>query len=274
MQTVATCSCAIVDAMACKACMQTAPPAWLCPQGAAALVGRRASTVQAAADAAADGANFVLLAGPAGRLPDASLLEAARSAQRSGSAIPVIAGCGGAETGAVSADSAVAQAVQALLGSKVDGLALGLGQLALAASAVCGEPPAGAAGQAEVLLQVKQLCMCDASFGCIQTITLFVICSYSSCYTCTRKLQPCSAPARWRVWFWICGCKDGRLFCAAGPGWQAGGVRGRRARLRHVSCQQQRHSAAAVRVAGGFAGRRERSAAAGEPPGWGQPSRG
>ncbi|WIA37083.1 hypothetical protein OEZ86_014055 [Tetradesmus obliquus] len=58
------------------------------------LLGQMVSSAEAAVAAAADGASFVLLQGADGGLPQASDLTAARSQQRSGNAIPVIAAAG------------------------------------------------------------------------------------------------------------------------------------------------------------------------------------
>jgi hypothetical protein len=93
--------------------------------GGAALVGQIASDAAGAAAAAADGANFILLRGSSGGLPDAPELEAARLGQRSGSAIPVIAA---AEAGA---DPGPAVG----LARAADGFGLPLGGLVAAAAA-------------------------------------------------------------------------------------------------------------------------------------------
>lgn len=96
------------------------------------LVGRRVSTAEAAATAAADGANFVVLCFPSDELPDAPLLEAARSTQRSGNAIPVIAGFGSGPE--IRADEASLSTLPQLFASRVDGLSLPLQQAQQAAS--------------------------------------------------------------------------------------------------------------------------------------------
>ncbi|KAI8475898.1 MAG: hypothetical protein J3K34DRAFT_517060 [Monoraphidium minutum] len=113
-------------------------------QGGAALVGQVAPDASAAAAAAADGANFVLLRGARGGLPAAAELDAAKAGQRSGAAIPVIA----------SAEAGGGAAAGAALAERADGFALPLGELAAAAAGVAGGgAPASVEAAVGTLLQ-------------------------------------------------------------------------------------------------------------------------
>ncbi|KAF8065743.1 hypothetical protein HT031_002803 [Scenedesmus sp. PABB004] len=95
----------------------------------AMLLGQLVPGADAAVAAAADGANFVLLQAADGSLPGAEELSSARSRQRSGNAIPVIAA---AAPGA--AIDALQQALPRLAGP-ADGFCLPLGLLQPAAAA-------------------------------------------------------------------------------------------------------------------------------------------
>ncbi|GLC54198.1 hypothetical protein PLESTB_000834000 [Pleodorina starrii] len=79
-----------------------------------ALVGRVVSDESAAVTAAADGANLLLVTGPGGVAPSAAVLEASKSGQRSGNAIPLLLGVRAAGGGGV----------EAALEAEFDGLAV------------------------------------------------------------------------------------------------------------------------------------------------------
>ncbi|GIL45252.1 hypothetical protein Vafri_2543 [Volvox africanus] len=84
-----------------------------------ALVGRVVSDEGAAITAAADGANLVFVTGPQGASPSPAVLEASKSGQRSGNAIPLLmsvrlAGSGGVEEALEADIDGVAVAPEAL----------------------------------------------------------------------------------------------------------------------------------------------------------------
>ncbi|KAL4458908.1 hypothetical protein ABPG75_013773 [Micractinium tetrahymenae] len=111
-----------------------------------ALVGRAVGAAEEAAEAAADGANFVVLAHPAGgAAPTGAEVAAARTQQRSSASIPVLAA---AAAGAGSGELA------ALLQAGVDGLMLRPSDLAPVAGALSSLQPTNAADAAAALLQL------------------------------------------------------------------------------------------------------------------------
>lgn len=111
-----------------------------------ALVGRAVGVAEEAAEAAADGANFVVLANTGGgAAPSGAEVAAARTQQRSSASIPVLAA---ADAGASSAELA------ALLQAGVDGLMLRPSDLAPVAGALSGLQPTNAADAAAALLQL------------------------------------------------------------------------------------------------------------------------
>ena len=114
-------------------------------QGGLALVGRAVRGADAAAVAAADGANFVILDPEDGSpAPSGSEAAAARSRQRSSQSIPVIAAASAAASGA---------GLRALLEAGVDGLVMGLGDLEGVAAALTQQQPAGASAAAAAVVQ-------------------------------------------------------------------------------------------------------------------------
>lgn len=117
------------------------------------LLGRLVASVDAAVAAAAEGANFVLLQDGADSLPTPSALSAARSSQRSGNAIPVIAAASSSQAGA-----SLSQQVPALCGP-ADGFCLPLELLVPAAAAAVGGSGSGSAGadSSEVAVAVGTL---------------------------------------------------------------------------------------------------------------------
>lgn len=111
-----------------------------------ALVGRAVGAAEEAAEAAADGANFVVLAHPAGgAAPGGAEVAAARTQQRSSASIPVLAA---ADAGASSGELA------ALLQAGADGLMLRPADLCPVAGALSGLQPTNAADAAAALLQL------------------------------------------------------------------------------------------------------------------------
>lgn len=110
-----------------------------------ALVGRAVAAAEDAAEAAADGANFVALLPADGAAPTAAEVVEAREQQRSSASIPVLAAV---------ADGASDAELSALLYAGVDGLLLRPADLAPIAEALSGEAPTSASGAVTTLLQL------------------------------------------------------------------------------------------------------------------------
>ncbi|PRW59965.1 putative transmembrane GTPase FZO- chloroplastic isoform A [Chlorella sorokiniana] len=114
-------------------------------QGGLALVGRSVGSSEAAAEAAADGANFLILEPPSGgAAPSGAEAAAARQRQRSSASIPVIAVATAAATGSQ---------IGELLAAGVDGLVMDLAELSSVALALTQQRPANAGEAAGALLQ-------------------------------------------------------------------------------------------------------------------------
>ena len=115
-------------------------------QDGLALVGRAVSSAEAAAEAAADGANFVILepSGPGLAAPNSAEAVASQQQQRSSASIPVVA--------AVSGEAGRDQLAQ-LLAAGVDGLVVQLGDLQPVAAALARRQPAGAGEAAAAVMQ-------------------------------------------------------------------------------------------------------------------------
>ena len=114
-------------------------------QGGLALVGRSVDSSEAAAEAAADGANFLILEPPSGgAAPSGAEAAAARQRQRSSASIPVIA---------VATAAANGSQLGELLAAGVDGLVLDLAELSSVALALTQQRPANASEAAGALLQ-------------------------------------------------------------------------------------------------------------------------
>ena len=114
-------------------------------QGGLALVGRSVDSSEAAAEAAADGANFLILEPPSGgAAPSGAEAAAARQRQRSSASIPVIA---------VATAAANGSQLGELLAAGVDGLVLDLAELSSVSLALTQQRPANASDAAAALLQ-------------------------------------------------------------------------------------------------------------------------
>lgn len=114
-------------------------------QNGLALVGRAVGSADAAAEAAADGANFVVLRpSDGGAAPSGAEAAAARSRQKSSASIPVIAAASGAASG---------DHLAALIQAEVDGLVVGLADLGAVAAALCHRQHASVTEAAVALMQ-------------------------------------------------------------------------------------------------------------------------
>lgn len=115
-------------------------------QDGLALVGRSVTSAEAAAEAAADGANFVVLepSNFGGAAPNSAEAVAAQQQQRSSASIPVVA--------AITAEASRDQLVQ-LMAAGVDGLVLHLADLTAVAGVLTQQAPGSAADSATAILQ-------------------------------------------------------------------------------------------------------------------------
>jgi thiamine monophosphate synthase len=117
-------------------------------QDGLALVGRSVCSAAAAAEAAADGANFIILEGSAGEgaAPTAEEAAEARQQQRSSASIPVVAATAGAQ----------GKQLEQLLAAEVDGLLVQVSQLSSLAAAMSPQQAVGGPAEAAAAI-LRQL---------------------------------------------------------------------------------------------------------------------